>query len=180
MTLEELTVASQIVAALGVIGSLIFVGFQIRDSAKAVRSATAQAVHENYASWYLSLASNEDALASATKGFVNLDALSASEKEQFVCTFMAFLSHSQNAFHQWREGHLANELWQGWEALMMNLVNTPGGAAFWHERGYVFGQDFQDQVHLIMGRQPDPRAKAFGVVPVTHRVPEKSVEPQTR
>ena len=39
---------------------------------------------------------------------------------------------------------------------MMNLVNTPGGAAFWEERSYVFGD-------------PHPAAKAFGVVPVGHR-----------
>jgi len=174
MTLDQIALASQIVAALGVIGSLIFVGLQVRDSAKAVRSATAQAVHDNYASWYISLAGNQQALASAVKGFADLDSLSATEKELYVCTFMAFLSHSQNAFHQWREGHLADGLWKGWEALMMNLVNTPGGAAFWRERSYLFGQDFQDQVKLIMSREPDPRAKAFGVVPVTHRATDKT------
>lgn len=50
----------------------------------------------------------------------------------------------------------------------MNLVNTPGGAAFWAERGYVFGAEFQSHVADIMKRKPNPRAKAFGVVPVTH------------
>ena len=50
---------------------------------------------------------------------------------------------------------------------MMNLVNTPGGAAFWAERSYVFGQEFQNHVAEIMKRKPDPRARAFGVVPVT-------------
>jgi len=93
------------------------------------------------------------------------------EKAQFVCTYMAFLSHSQNAFHQWRQGHLVNELWACWEALLMNLVKTPGGAAFWRERSYVFGQDFQDEVKAIMSRQPNPEAKALGVVPLTHLPP---------
>jgi len=81
---------------------------------------------------------------------------------------MAFLSHSQNAFHQWRQEHLSDGLWAGWEALLMNLVNTLGGAAFWNERGYVFDQEFQEHVGQIIARQPDPRAKAFGVVPVAH------------
>jgi hypothetical protein len=58
---------------------------------------------------------------------------------------------------------------------MMNLVNTPGGAAFWHERSYVFGQEFQDEVKNIMRRQPNPKAKALGVMPVTHR--ETTQEP---
>jgi hypothetical protein len=166
VTLEEIFFISQIIAAVGIVGSLIFVGLQVMESAKAVRSATAQAVHDNYAGWYITLADNERALTTSAKGFVDLGALTPAEKAQFVCIFMAFMSHSQNAFHQWRQGHLADELWMGWEALMMNLVNTPGGAAFWRERSYVFGQDFQDQVALIMKRTPHPAAKAFGVVPV--------------
>jgi hypothetical protein len=169
MTLETVYFISQIAAALCVVGSLIFVGLQIRENSRAVRSATAQAVHDNYGTWYTALAGNDEALAVSAKGFVDLGSLTPAEKAQFVCVFMAFLSHSQNAFHQWREGHLSDGLWRGWEALMMNLVNTPGGAAFWQERGYVFGQEFQDHVAEIMKRQPDPRARAFGVVPVTHR-----------
>lgn len=168
MTLDQVASLSQIIGAVGVIASLIFVGLQIMDNSRAVRSATAQAVHDNYAGWYIDLSGNESALATSAKGFVDLNSLSPAEKAQFVCTMMAFLSHSQNAFHQWKEGHLSDGLWAGWEALMMNLVNTPGGAAFWGERGYVFGKEFQDHVAIIMKRQPDPRAKAFGVVPVTH------------
>ncbi len=166
--LDTFAAVSQVLGAVGVVASLIFVGLQIMENSKAVRSATAQAVHDNYAGWYLAMMSNDNALATSNKGFVDLASLSPEEKARFVCTFMAFLSHSQNAFHQWKAGHLADGLWAGWEALMMNLVNTPGGAAFWQERCYVFGPEFQAHMASIMSRQPDPRAKAFGVVPVTH------------
>lgn len=170
--LEQINLYSEIIASLGVFASLVFVGLQIRDNSRAVRAATAQAVHDNYGSWYLALAGNTDALATSAKAFVDLGTLTAAEKAQFTCTFMAFLSHSQNAFHQWKEGHLSDGLWNGWEALMMNLVNTPGGADFWAERSYVFGQEFQDHVADIMQRKPDLRARAFGVVPVTHSTAE--------
>ena len=169
MDVDTLASWSQIIGVAGGLATLIFVGFQIRENSNAVRAATAQAVHDNYASWYLALASNESALATSAKGFADLDSLTPTEKMQFVCTFMAFLSHSQNAFHQWHEGHLSDGLWAGWEALLMNLVHTPGGARFWAERGYVFGQGFQDHVAGVMARKPDPRAKAFGVVPVARQ-----------
>ena len=110
------------------------------------------------------------ALATSTKGLIDLGELTPAEKAQFACTFMAFLSHSQNAFHQWRQGHLADELWACRQALMMNLVHTPGGAAFWDERSYVFDRGFQDEATTIMSSEPNPAAKAFGVVPVTHRI----------
>lgn len=40
MALEQWSAVGQVVASLGTIIALIFVGFQIRDSARAVRSAT--------------------------------------------------------------------------------------------------------------------------------------------
>jgi hypothetical protein len=169
MTLEHIFFVSQSVAAVGVVASLIFVGLQVRGSAKAVRSATAQSVQDSYANWYVSLACNENALAASLKGLVDLEALTAAEKAQFYCTYMAYLSNARNAFHQWREGHLANDLWTGWEALLMNFVKTPGGAAFWHERSFVFGQDFQNEVKAIMSREQNPLVKVLGVIPYTPR-----------
>jgi hypothetical protein len=175
MSLEEVFYASQSAAAVGVIASLIFVGLQVRSSAKAVRSGTAQAVHENFASWYLSLADNVDGLAVVLKGFGALDALTATERAQFNCIFLAFTSHSQNAFHQWRQGHLANEFWACWEALLMNMVHTTGGVAFWRERSYVFADDFRREVEAMAARKPDPAARAFGVLPLVTKSPAVAV-----
>jgi len=78
--LDTVATLSQILGAVGVIGSLIFVGMQIMENSKAVRSATAQAVHDNYAGWYIALMGNEKALATSTKGFVNLALLSPEER----------------------------------------------------------------------------------------------------
>ena len=114
MTLEQIFFISQSVAAVGVIASLIFVGLQVRGSTKAVRSATAQAVHENFASWYMAIAEHPAELGVVLKGFGDLEGLSTAERAIFNCIFLAFTSHAQNAFHQWRQGHLANELWTCW------------------------------------------------------------------
>lgn len=166
MTLENIYYVGQTIAVVAIFGSVIFVGFQIRENSAAVRSATAQAVHDNYGAWYMAQGADAEALIASIKGFVDYEGLAPIEKAHFVCTYMAFLSHSQNAFYQWKEGHLAADMWKGWEALMMNLVNTPGGSDFWRERCYVFGEKFQQHVDEIMRRKPDPRARALGVVPV--------------
>lgn len=43
MSLTDLADLGEILAALGVVASLIYVGYQIRETRKAVRAATAQA-----------------------------------------------------------------------------------------------------------------------------------------
>jgi len=166
VTLEQIFFVSQSVAAVGVIASLIFVGLQVRGSTKAVRSATAQAVHENFASWYMAMAEHRAELEVVLKGFGDLEALSTVDRAVFNCIFLAFTSHSQNAFHQWRQGHLANELWACWEFLLSNMVHSNGGLALWRERSYVFAEDFRVEVEAVAQRQPHINARAFGVLPL--------------
>lgn len=173
MTLEQMFWASQVVAAAGVIASLIFVGLEVRKNAKAIRAGTEQVIEENWAAIYIGLQDNPSALANCTKGCLDYGGLTPAEKAQFVCTLMAILGFYQNAFDQWRDGHLRADLWVLWELRLMNLVQTPGGTAFWRERGYLFTKDFQEEVKSAMNREPHPLAKAFGVVSLARSGPAK-------
>jgi hypothetical protein len=164
VTLQQIVLFSQIAAAIGVIASLVFVGLQVRGSARAVRSATAQAVHDNFSDWHLRLAESPDALAIALRGFESLGSLAPAERALFNCIFLACTLHSQNAFHQWRQGHLATELWDCWAFLLANMVHTDGGLKFWSERRYMFSQAFQSEVDGIARREPHANAKSFGVL----------------
>jgi hypothetical protein len=165
MTLEQVFFVSQSVAAVGVVASLIFVGLEVRNNAKAIRASTAQAVSDNFTDMYLSISNSPGAAALGLKGHADYGALTSEERARFVCMDMTVFSHCQNAFDQWRSGHLRTDLWVGWESVLMNIVHTPGGAAFWHDRGYMFSNDFQKEVSLAMRRPPDPRANIWGVLP---------------
>jgi len=168
MTIGDLGSLGEFVGAIATVATLIYLAIQIRSNTRAVQSAAAQAVHENYATWYQLLASDSELSQVTVNGLRDYSSLSEAEKAQFVSVFMAFLSYSQNAYIKWREGALSADLWKGWELLMMNLFGAPGGAEFWKERGYIFGDDFQKYVESkIMNQPPDPRAKPLGAFPIS-------------
>ena len=52
MSLNDLANIGQVIGAIAVVISLIYVAFQIRQNTNAVRSATAQSVHEHFGNWY--------------------------------------------------------------------------------------------------------------------------------
>jgi hypothetical protein len=52
MSLNDLANIGQAIGAIAVVISLIYVALQIRQNTNAVRSATAQTVHEHFAKWY--------------------------------------------------------------------------------------------------------------------------------
>lgn len=163
VTLQELGSIGELVAAVATVGSLVYLAVQIRANTSAVRSAAAQSVHEAFAAWYRLLAADASLSQLVANGLRDYSVLSETERARFIATFMAFLSYCQDAFIKWREGALSPELWSGWELVMMNLVNAPGGKEFWAERGYLFGDQFRRHVENdIMRRAPHPRAKPMG------------------
>lgn len=168
MNLNDLANLGQVIGALAVVVSLIYVALQIRQNTSAVRSATSQTVHEHFANWYHLLASDAELAEMAVKGLRDYGSLSEAEKVRFIALFMAFLSYSQNAFLKWREKLLAPPLWLGWELVIMNLVCAPGGKELWKDRGYLFGEEFRRYVEDdLMKRQPHPDAKPLGAFSIS-------------
>jgi hypothetical protein len=169
MTLQDLGSVGELVGAIATVATLGYLAIQIRSNTKAVQSAAAQSVHENYATWYHLMAGDAELAGIAVKGLRDYSDLSEVEKARLVATLMAFLSYSQNAFIKWREGTLSPELWLGWEVLMVNLVGSPGGLEFWKERSYVFGEEFRNYVEGdIMTREPHPNAKPLGAFSIAN------------
>ena len=163
MTLNDFANLGQLIGALVVVISLIYVALQIRQNTNAVRSATAQTVHEHFANWYHLIAADAELAQIAANGLRDYSSLSQQEKVRFIPTFMSFISYSQNAFLKWREGLLKPALWLGWEQVMMNLFGAPGGKALWKERSYLFGEEFRRYIENdLMIRPPHPDAKPLG------------------
>ena len=163
MSLNDLANIGQVIGAIAVVVSLIYVALQIRQNTSAIRSATAQSVHEHFADWYQTFATDPSLSDVGVKGLKDYGSLLESEKARFVSTFMAFLSYGQNAFLKWRQGLLSPSLWLGWEQVLMNLLGAPGGKSLWKERAYLFGEEFRRYVEDdLMKRTPHPDAKPLG------------------
>jgi len=164
MNLNDLANLAQIMGAVAVVISLIYVALQIRQNTNAVRSATVQTVHEHFAKWYHLVAADDELAKIVANGLRDYASLSEQERVRFVAAFMSFLSYSQNAFLKWRQGLLASPLWLGWELVIMNLVCAPGGRAFWKDRAYMFGDEFRQYIdNDLIKREPHPDAKPMGV-----------------
>ena len=177
MTLEQIFYLTQSVAAVGVLASLIFLGLQTRDSAKAVRSATTQAVQENFSTWCRSLSEHPALLSACAKGFATPSALTIDERLQFYVSFQSLVYSGENAFTQWRNGHLPEAVWIAYEKPMGLAMRTPGGLEFWRERRWIFSEPFRSKVDVAIAKPLDSDAKLFGVIPLTEMAASYSAQP---
>ena len=92
MTIEDIGSLGELIGAIATVATLFYLAGQIRANTGAVKSAAAQSVHENFATWYRMLASDPELAQVLTDGLRDYSTLSESGKARFVSTFMAFLS----------------------------------------------------------------------------------------
>ena len=80
MTLEQVSLAVQIVAALAVVGSLIFVGLQLRQSDRTLRANSLQSVLDGYRDrTFLPGITNNDVLDIYARGLNSMELLNENE-----------------------------------------------------------------------------------------------------
>ena len=109
MTLADLANVAELIAAFGVVASLIYVGYQMKETRKAVRAATAQArtdlgVQLISARWSSDIS---DLLVACVD---DPDSLSKSDQFKLKGFFTAHVRHCMNMYYQQKEG-LLDEYW---------------------------------------------------------------------
>ena len=130
----------QAAAAFGVVLSLIFVGFEIRQNTQAVRGATYQSLTESSMELLFRVADDPEvgAQIDAWGAGAELDPAVRSKVEALVT---AYLRHLENAYYQMEEGTLRPEFLENWSG--NPTFSLPYFGVFWERRKRAFGRDFQ-------------------------------------
>ena len=150
LKLSECAQIAEIVSAFAIVLSLIFVGFQLQDNAKATRSATANATVASISGWYLANGQNKQASALFLHGIENPDALSREQWFQFVYNMHAVLLNFQNSYYLGDEGTLDFEIRDSLTAAIVAVKDQPGFRRYWEQRRAIFFPEFQNYVDTLL------------------------------
>lgn len=144
MTLEQLNLVLQIVGSIGVIGSLIFVGLQVRQNTKATRVQ----VQENMTSCYISVAQvlidNAEVftrgIAATRESFASF---SDADKMIYFGAIFSMFKHFENIHSQRERGFIDQESWAAWREHILMSFNQPGVKMWWELRRGSFNPQFR-------------------------------------
>ncbi len=157
MTLEEASLISQVVAAIAVIASLVFVGFQLRQSTRAVRSATSVA-HSDLLIQLGSFAFGTDEGARIWRlGLQGLDDLTENERVRFTAFISVLMRFYEATRVQWLSGQLEMAHWHSVERQAMGLSTQPGVKAWWQVRSHWHSAEFRNWFETLEGVSDDFR-----------------------
>ena len=149
--LDAIDTATQIIAAIGVIAGLFFVGAQIRQNTKAVRSASFHAVTDSFNEVNIAVAANPELGRLTHIGFSQgLGALSPEEQTQFGFIALSAFRVMETLFYHNRLGFAEDPLWEAEQNSIKYLISLPGIREWWGENQLSFTQDFRELVQAAI------------------------------
>jgi hypothetical protein len=154
MSFEQLSYLAQIIAAVGVIASLIFVGLQIKHNTSALQRNEHNSTMAQWTVIRQAIATNRDIaelMTAGLHGHRGLDAADQLRLEQMLA------EHAWAAFHIWdrtQRGVFPKgtfELTAG--PLLCSLLSTPRGEAWWRSaKGTGFIPAFVSDVDAVLAK----------------------------
>jgi len=156
MNWDAIVAISQLVAAVGVILSLVFVGLQIKQNTRALQRTEHNSTMEQWTVIRQAIAQNRDIAELMTAGLHGKRSLDTADQlrlEQMLA------EQGWAAFHIWdrtQRGIFPNGTFEATGgALLATLLRTSGGAAWWRtakETGYGFHPRFVSDVDAILAK----------------------------
>ena len=154
MSFEQISYSAQIVASIGVIVSLIFVGLQIKQNTRALQRTEHNSTMEQWTVIRQAIAQNRDVAELMTAGLHGerlLDAADQLRLEQML------QENAWAAFHIWdrtQRGIFPKgtfEVTAG--ALLATLLRTPGGESWWRKAKHIgFHPGFALDVDAVLAK----------------------------
>ena len=158
MNWEALGAVGEIIAAAAVIASLLFVGYQLRQSQRAERAAGQRDVLRQAREWIVGPRDDPATFRTIAKLLEEFE--SASPDEQLVFDSWAFdcLLLIEQVIYMHDDEFLNETSRRGFEAVMLSILVTPGGAQWWKRAKKIWNQDHADYFdRLLEERSGTPR-----------------------
>jgi hypothetical protein len=146
----------EIVGAIGVLATLIYLAVQIRDNTRSLHAASLQSVLDGPRDrHFLPMASCPGQTDLFSRGLNSLDDLDPDEKRRFYYQLYEQLFQMQQVMHL-RERNLIPQVdYDAWLTYTASLLRTPGGSVMWRYCEIAITPTVADILNRELDRDPD-------------------------
>jgi len=160
MNWEMLSAIGQVVAAMGVIPSLIYLAIQIREQNKERRRAGINILTAQWSELVKTAQESREFAAVFLRGMHSFEGLDAADKLRFSAFFTRFTRNCEGMFIYYRDGALDKALWDAVERTIADYFAYPGVSEWWATRKHWLTDEFRAVVEAIIAKNPMPRLYA--------------------
>jgi hypothetical protein len=157
MTLQDLGSLGELVGAIAVVVSLVYLAFQIRQNTRQIdhntQAARASAFDSSIAHTMVArqaIFENADVARIYHEGSIDPDSLTEQERLRYRLIVHNVLWSIWNLQSQAQVGDLAAETWQAQLMILRRIMSSKGARWFWSSYSEEFGASFQEEVARIL------------------------------
>jgi hypothetical protein len=154
MTLEQIFYLSQSVASVAVVGSLIYLGLQVRSADRSQRAIMQQGRADRASNAALAIASPELARV-FQKGVAGDPTLTRDELTQWMMVCRALFLSGEDSLLQYKAGQLDRRAYDSYVAGARFWMASAGMRAAWKLSAGQFGSEFREFGNSLLAQVPE-------------------------
>ena len=152
--LESLANLGEIVGAIAVVVSLIYLAIQVRQNTQAQRTENFSRALERVAAIQASLSQDTDTAVLISKGVTDVASLTSKERIQFTWAMYELFGAFEFIFFASRSDEIPDEVWHRWEGAAKFWLSFPGVRDWWSVRPIPFTVSFSRFVQRHIDNMP--------------------------
>jgi len=138
MNWDAVAAIAELLAALGVIISFVYLARQIRQNTHVQRRTNVSDIATDLAATLRIVSADPDMSALALRALSDLDSLEPAERYRFDCFFYPWLAAFERALIDARDGEYPDEYLIPMRSALSGFLRTDGGRAWWEQRRVWF------------------------------------------
>ena len=143
MNWEAIAAVAEILGAMAVIGSLLFVGVQIRSNTRTTQVAATHNLTNTFLTVLKTIADDPELTRIWLQQSQDTSDLSVSDLERMLIVNVMVLKAFEDAFYHHQMGQMSDEVWDGWQAFILTIFRYPGIRRYWEHRKYFYSRSFR-------------------------------------
>jgi hypothetical protein len=139
---EAISAIGQIIGALAVVISLIYLARQVGSSVRETRLSSMRSTLDFLNRFSQAVAEHADLAELQNRGFNDFESLEGSDRTRFNAYMHAVFRSVEGAYYQHLDGHSDPRVWRGMEVVLHEINALPGVQAWWRSHSYYFDEAF--------------------------------------
>jgi len=157
MNWDAVSAVAEVVGAVTVVASLLYLAAQIRQNTSQARLAAQQATIHELGNALRAQAQDREWAGLLSRALEGLDSLDRVERVQFLSHIGSIFRLYESAYHHYQEGALDPRFWRGFERAIADVVGYPGVREALAMRRHHLTDDFSAYLDdLVSSTTPRP------------------------
>jgi len=132
----------QIIGALAVVISLIYLARQVGSSVREMRLSSMRSTIDFLNRFSQQITEHADLAELRDRGFHDFESLDGCDRTRFSSYMHAVFRTVEGAYYQHLDGHSDPRVWRGIEVVLREINALPGVQAWWHSHSHYFDEVF--------------------------------------